>query len=61
MKGSLVEKTFSKNALLCSISFILLYRSPGRSSPSSQLLVMNPFFYACLQRYNYFFSPANFL
>ena len=45
IKGSLVEKTFSKNALLCSISFILLYRSPGRSSPSSQLLVMNPVFF----------------
>ena len=39
------DRFISKNALLCSISFVLLFRSPGRSSPSFQLLVMNPFFF----------------
>ena len=44
----LVEKTFSKKCLLHSIFVVLLHRSPGRSSPSFQLLVMNPgFFISC--------------
>ena len=38
----------SKKGLLYSIFFVLLLRSPGRSSPSFQLLVMNPgFFMSC--------------
>ena len=41
----LVEKTFSKNSLLCSMFYIFLQCSPGRSSPSFQLLVMNPGFF----------------
>ena len=37
-----------QNCLLYSIFFVLLHRSPGRSSPSFQLLVMNPgFFMSC--------------
>ena len=40
------------NCLLYSIFFVLLHRSPGRSSPSFQLLVMNPgFFMSCRRRY----------
>ena len=36
---------FTTQGLLYSIFFVLLHRSPGRSSPSFQLLVMNPGFF----------------
>ena len=37
--------TFSKNCLLYSINIVPLSCSPGRSSPSVQILVMNPVFF----------------
>ena len=51
----------SKNALSCSISFVLLYRSPGRSSPSFQLLVMNPFFLCVYVKIQLFLFQLIFL
>ena len=46
----LVEKTFSKNSLPCSMFYIFLQCSPGRSSPSFQLLVMNPGFFMSFRK-----------
>lgn len=57
-----IEKTFSKKCLLYSYIpwiIVFLHRSPGQSSPSSQLLVMNPVFYILLQRY--YFLAINIL
>ena len=55
------DRFISKNALLCSISFVLLYRSPGRSSPSFQLLVMNPFFLCVYVKIQLFLFQLIFL
>ena len=56
----LVEKT--KKSLLCSILYVLLQCSPGRSSPSFQLLVMNPgFFMPFCEGISYNFNTQCFI
>lgn len=55
------DRFISKNALLCSISFVLLFRSPGRSSPNFQLLVMNPFFLCVYVKIQLFLFQLIFL
>ena len=55
------DRFISKNALLCSISFVLLFRSPGRSSPNFQLLVMNPVFLCVYVKIQLFLFQLIFL